>query len=885
MKKAYDYSVKDLLTRHYGEDAILNMRAPHSEFGTDESFLLPLAWAKADWLAVSECRGELFLEQTVLYDDYIAYFARAGRQRLVFLCFMVFSDELPEKPNPAYAAKLVAEWTQKGRRAVILRCCVRPDRFPDGDFVMRVADHNAFLQPVTVGETPLFKRMVAPYWEHATALLYDAITGGCLTDYECLLAENAKLLHGERGSIERVARGDYQHTELLAEGIAAIRHYFDRRRNACELVYYKEKAEAGFTATVVAPGVQYQLLCDRSNQIAAIVEEERGYGAAVYPLPPHQRPRRAPMPRITAVRALNVAQQYAYAVQITCEDGCVKNYCLKAIDQIPMPDEVEIGGYIFNESLLRSARRNEADPPGVVFANGYTLPAHLLYYRGRSQVTVKREPIPGVVFANDSVRVEGCYREPATSSFWGDGGWVRRPDEIGSGTIVYSDEALPEGKPPSPTGGGAGEPAAKAACRCLKRCAANGKFGYLNEDGSWLVPPVFDEAEEFQKTEIAEMAAQCVKAKIGSQQFLVTWQGERIPFAYEIDTRDFYLGLCPFCAKPFEGQVPTPVADGFDELTPGLWGYINADGQIVVPPQYVYATNFGMWGHPRAFVAKLVDGALQWGLLGPDGREVVACQYAVLEGDFGPAVHFMREQNGLYGLLDLNGKVMLEPRYEIIWAYHQALGLIGAGAREQIGVVEIKSGRVIVPCRYHSVFMIEGEDDYITCETGDGDEVYFTYDGTPLPQKAVGAAQKYEDGLVVWQNGKCGFTDKAGRVVLPFVYDQAKFIEYDFAGFCVTGKAGRYGLTTKEGKRLLPETYSDVTLLGDWIVASKSVNGNGSYADELYWKDGAKVFEGLSRDIEIDGDAITRQTPFGKEVYRIVQSAASRAAAKRKKGL
>lgn len=93
--KYYDYSVKDILTAHFGKDTVFEMRKPHNDiYNYDENKnLLPLLWQYADEQAISCFLGEFFLLDTVLEDDYIAYLVRFGEKKFVYLLFMTKEDE------------------------------------------------------------------------------------------------------------------------------------------------------------------------------------------------------------------------------------------------------------------------------------------------------------------------------------------------------------------------------------------------------------------------------------------------------------------------------------------------------------------------------------------------------------------------------------------------------------------------------------------------------------------------------------------------------------------------------------------------------------------------------------------------------------------------
>ena len=126
------YSVKDLLTKYFPGDTITEMRASDADgIKENREDILPLAWAYADDMAIGHFLSEYFLVDTVLYDDYIAYFIKSRYGDEVLLSFMHFEDDVEFSLDPKYAYDLVKAWEQKGYKARIMRNCVGIDNYPN----------------------------------------------------------------------------------------------------------------------------------------------------------------------------------------------------------------------------------------------------------------------------------------------------------------------------------------------------------------------------------------------------------------------------------------------------------------------------------------------------------------------------------------------------------------------------------------------------------------------------------------------------------------------------------------------------------------------------------------------------------------------------------
>ena len=147
---------------------------------------------------------------------------------------------------------------------------------------------------------------------------------------------------------------------------------------------------------------------------------------------------------------------------------------------------------------------------------------------------------------------------------------------------------------------------------------------------------------------------------------------------------------------------------------------------------------------------------------------------------------------------------------------------------------------------------------------------YYDYDGNKISNETCIHRWKCEGGYGSWnKDQKCGAVDKDNNIIVPFDFYESCHIDYFLRGFVVTGKKGKYGVTTRDGKVLLPEKYQRITIEKDFIIATYNNENNWNVIDELYTLDGTPVFTDTYRRVCIDGDKFTRETPFGLEHYKI----------------
>ena len=173
--KYYNYSVKDMLASHFGKNTIFEMRKPHdSMFGSEEEKnLLPLMWQFADQRAVSTCLEEVFLLDTVLEDDYIAYIVQFGNKKSVYLMFMIPTEGPYFHLDVDYAKQIAGLWEERGYSAAILRVCVYVSYYGVGKKNgFRLSSSNcpgqndALFEIREVNKKSLLALCMHPCWEH-----------------------------------------------------------------------------------------------------------------------------------------------------------------------------------------------------------------------------------------------------------------------------------------------------------------------------------------------------------------------------------------------------------------------------------------------------------------------------------------------------------------------------------------------------------------------------------------------------------------------------------------------------------------------------------------------------------------------------------------------
>lgn len=165
----------------------------------------------------------------------------------------------------------------------------------------------------------------------------------------------------------------------------------------------------------------------------------------------------------------------------------------------------------------------------------------------------------------------------------------------------------------------------------------NGKYGYINKKGSFVIYPQYDYAYAFGDNGLASV-------EINGLYGYINKKGK-----FEIPLQFDWAG--EFC----DGLAPV--------VSNKKYGYINKKGDFVIYPQYDYAAQFTEYGLAAVRVDK------KWGYINKKG------QYALGALRFDGAGSFMRgrasvKTNGKYGYIDKTGNFVIPPIYDYATAFH-----------------------------------------------------------------------------------------------------------------------------------------------------------------------------------------------------------------------
>lgn len=163
-----------------------------------------------------------------------------------------------------------------------------------------------------------------------------------------------------------------------------------------------------------------------------------------------------------------------------------------------------------------------------------------------------------------------------------------------------------------------------------------------------------------------------------------------------------------------------------------------------------------------------------------------------------------------FGFMNNNGKVVIEPRYDWVEAFHKGYAVVHK--EDQLGLIN-KLGEVILPCKFRSVAVMSETRILISQKNGynvmssDGKEVITTSYDSIMP---IGNGQY----IVSHDNDMFGVINEVGKVIIPFKYP---YLSYLFDDLLLTRNSKYWGVINLSGKRILPFKYDGIVRTGEHI--------------------------------------------------------------------
>jgi hypothetical protein len=289
----------------------------------------------------------------------------------------------------------------------------------------------------------------------------------------------------------------------------------------------------------------------------------------------------------------------------------------------------------------------------------------------------------------------------------------------------------------------------------------NGKWGFIDKNNRFLVEPVYDFAGSF-----------------GIDSLAPVFKDERLGF---INTQGKLVIPCQYYWYPSHTVFPHyPVfTDGLlavyleqvnplDTIRPKI-GFINTKGEIQLQPIYD-ANNLHAWFF--------------------DGKAVVSI-------------------DGKFGLINKQGDFIIPPKFNSYFYFENGFAEVRTVTGET-GVINEKGEYVFRPQKVNGIHHFR--EGFAAVQIRSTDEgvvsAFINEKGEYVFGKQFGFVEDFSEGMAsVEVNGKWGFINRQGEMVVPAVYQRVKSFRNGLA--VVANAKKKYGYIDKSGKVVIPFDYND----------------------------------------------------------------------------
>jgi hypothetical protein len=333
---------------------------------------------------------------------------------------------------------------------------------------------------------------------------------------------------------------------------------------------------------------------------------------------------------------------------------------------------------------------------------------------------------------------------------------------------------------------------------------------------------------------------------------------------------------------PFQGLS----ADGKTQK----WGFIDADGKVLIPPQwdavdFSYVLGQSVYCN-EGFCGVLKDG--KWGFIDINGQLVIPTQFNAI-GSFveGLARVYLGNQ---VGFIDKKGQYAINPQFSGAGDFHD--GLAAVHGDDGWGFIN-KTGTYVIKPSFQGID-VDGFSGGLAGACRESKCGYIDRSGIFAIRPQFNSVNTFSDGLAgVLLNGKWGYVNQAGKIVINPQFDMATKFSDGLAAVSVSGKQGTinkqgkyvvnpglYNIQIQSGD-LQPVTSVDgvglITRDGKLVVKpAKAITGIGQIVGKIYY---ANFNNGLTSPVSLSTGKLLAGPYKGASVYTLAQDIANESSA------
>jgi hypothetical protein len=392
----------------------------------------------------------------------------------------------------------------------------------------------------------------------------------------------------------------------------------------------------------------------------------------------------------------------------------------------------------------------------------------------------------------------------------------------------------------------------------------DGKWGLINRTGRVVVAPRFDElGPESSIFDGVSKKTWEALTLLGSGPTSDELVAVRIGKQWGFVNRDDGMTIAAsFDGIGWFGQEGLAAAE-----RGGKWGFIDRTGRFVIEPQFDYVYNFACG------LAHVQKGRRpKWGLIDTSGRFILAatfdliwepCYWALVHSHGHPersarfnATSYNTDligvvAGGRMGYVNRQGDIVIEPKFigQTDMTFREGLKRVRLKPGDKDGYID-QTGRFAIPPQFDSGGEFFEGRALVQQGTRSG---YIDKTGRFLEDQSLTRREFSEDLAPFRTEGKVGYIDRSGKVVIEARFDAAQGFTEGRAAVCLQGM---WGFIDRTGTAVIAPRFERARQFKGEGLALVTEGTRASYIDPT----GAVVFTS-----ELPGLGGLRQAPCGSE--------------------
>lgn len=267
-----------------------------------------------------------------------------------------------------------------------------------------------------------------------------------------------------------------------------------------------------------------------------------------------------------------------------------------------------------------------------------------------------------------------------------------------------------------------------------------------------------------------------------------------------------------------EADEISPAGDMIKIKKNGKYGLIDINGNVKLKPKYT-----DIKGASNGLICLKANG--KYGYMTEKGFFPIEAKYANAT-NFTPDGIAAVQNRGEWGFIDRHGKLLIDYRYAEATPFRDGYSIVRKRMSKTVGMINTNNKYVVNPDTYLQISF--PKDGLIAArKQGSGKWGFIDLNGRTVIEHQYAKITSFGDGHALASMGgsRFGVIDKNGNEVAPEMFEKAKPEGYN-DGLAAVTYEGKWGFVNTKGEIVVPFEYDDVTSFS---------NGKAAVLMDGYW--------------------------------------------------